>query len=183
MGITDHLTCLLRNMYAGQEVTVRKGYGAMDWLQIGKRVHKGCILSPCLFNFMQSTWCEMPGWMKHKQESRLPGEISITSDMQMTPALLQKEEELTEPLDESERGEWKIWLKAQHSENEDHVNWFHHFLANRWENSGNSGRLYFLQMVTCSHEIKRRLLLGRKVMTNLDSILKSRDMTLPTKSV
>ena len=55
MGITDHLTCLLRNMYAGQEVTVRKGYGAMGWLQIGKRVHKGCILSPCLFNFMQST--------------------------------------------------------------------------------------------------------------------------------
>ena len=55
MGITDDLTCLLRNMYAGPEVTVRTGYGAMDWFQIGKRVRKGCILSPCLFNFMQST--------------------------------------------------------------------------------------------------------------------------------
>ena len=50
MGIPDHLTCLLRNLYAGQEATVRTGHGAMDWFQIGKGVHQGCILSPCLFN-------------------------------------------------------------------------------------------------------------------------------------
>ena len=73
-------------------------------------------------------------------------------------------------LDESERGEWKSWLKAQRSENEDHGIWSHHFMANRWRNSGNSGRLYFLgSKITadghCSHEFKRRLLLGRKVMT------------------
>ena len=78
------------------------------------------------------------------------------------------------------------WLKAQHSENEDHGIWSHRFMANRWENSGNSVRLYFLgSKITadgdCSHEIKRRLLLGRKVMTNLDSILKSRDITFPAK--
>ena len=69
-------------------------------------------------NYMQSISCEMPGWMEHKLESRLPGEISITSDMQMTPPLWQKVKKNTkEPLDESERGEWKSWLKAQHSEN------------------------------------------------------------------
>ena len=80
----------------------------------------------------------------------------------------------------------KSWLKAQHSENKDHDIWSHHFKGNRWGNSGNSVRLYFLgSKITedgdCSHEIKRHLLLGRKVMTNLDSIFKSRDITLPTK--
>ena len=81
----------------------------------------------------------------------------------------------------------ECWLKAQHSENEDHGIWSHHFMGNRWGNSGNSVRLYFggLKKITadgvCSHELKRRLLLGRKVMTNLDSIFKSRDITLPTK--
>ena len=90
---------------------------------------------------MQSTSWETLGWMKHKLESRLPGEISITSDMQMTPPLWQKTKK---PLDESERGQWKSWLKAQHSENEDHGIWSHHFMANRWSNSGNSDRLYFL---------------------------------------
>ena len=90
MGIPDHLTCLLRNPYAGQEAAVRTGHGTTDWFQIGKGVYQGCILSPCLFNLMQSTSCKMPGWMKHKLESRLPGEVSITSDMQMTPPLRQK---------------------------------------------------------------------------------------------
>ena len=80
----------------------------------------------------------------------------------------------------------KSWLKAQHSENEDHGIRSHHFMANRWGNSGNSVRLYFLgSKITAdsdySHEIKRPLLLGRKVMTNLDTIFKSRDITLPTK--
>ena len=80
----------------------------------------------------------------------------------------------------------KSWLKAHHSENEDHGIWSHHFMANRWGNCGNSVRLYFLgSKITadgdCSHEIKRRLLLGWKVMTNLDSIFQSRDIILPTK--
>ena len=108
-----------------------------------------------------------------------------------------------EPLDESERRvkklafslksllmkvkeEWKSWLKAQHSENEDHGIWSHHFMGNRWGNSESSVRLHFFELQNhcrwcCSHEIKRCLLLGIKVMTNLDSILKSRDITLPTK--
>ena len=96
MGIPNHLTCLLRNLYAGQEATVRTGHGATDWFQIGKGLCQGCILSPCLFNFyaeyiMRNAGLgEMLDWKKHKLESRLPGEISVTSDMQMTPSLWQK---------------------------------------------------------------------------------------------
>ena len=76
----------------------------------------------------------------------------------------------------------KSWLKTQHSKNKDPGIQFHHFMANRWENNGNSDRLYFFGLQShCSHEIKRRLLLGRKAMTNLDSILKSGDIILPTK--
>ena len=86
MWIPYHLTYLLRNLYAGQEATVRNGHGTTDWFQIGKGVYQSCILSPCLFNlYGQSTLCEMPGWMKHKLKSRLLGEISTTSDMQMIP--------------------------------------------------------------------------------------------------
>ena len=89
MGIPDHPTYLLRNLYAGQEATVRTRHGKRDWFQIGKGVHQGCRLSPCLFN-LQSTSGEMLGWIKHKLESRLPGEILITSDMQMTLPLWKK---------------------------------------------------------------------------------------------
>ena len=70
MGIPYHLTCLLRNLYAGQESTVTTGHGTMNWFQIGKGVHQGCILSPCLFNFRPSTSWKMPDRMKHKLESR-----------------------------------------------------------------------------------------------------------------
>ena len=90
MGIPDHLTCLLRNLYAGQEATVRTGHGTTDWFQIGKVVRQGCISSPCLFNLYAEYIMRNGGWKKHKLESRLPGEISITSDMQMTPPLWQK---------------------------------------------------------------------------------------------
>ena len=90
MGLPDHLTCLLRNLYAGQETTVRTGQGTEDWFQIGKGVRQGCILSPCSFNFYAECIMLNAGWMKHKLESRLLGEISRTSDMQMTPPLWQK---------------------------------------------------------------------------------------------
>ena len=85
MGIPDHLTCLLRSLYAGQKATVRTGHRTTDWLQIGKGLHQGYILSPCLFNLYSEYL-----WMKQKLQSRLPGEISITSDMQMTALLWQK---------------------------------------------------------------------------------------------
>ena len=90
MGIPDHLTCLLRNLYAGQEATVRIGHGTTDWFQIRKGVHQAVYCHPAYLTSMQSTSCEMLDWMKHKLESRLPGEISITSDMQMIPPLWQK---------------------------------------------------------------------------------------------
>ena len=90
MGIPDYLICLLRNLYAGQEVIDRTGHGTTDWFQIGKGVHQGCILSPCLFTYMQSTSWEVLGWKKHKLETRFPGEISITLDKEMIPPLQQK---------------------------------------------------------------------------------------------
>ena len=90
MGIPDHLTCLLRNPYAGQEATVRTGHGTTDWFQIGKGVRQGCILSPCLFNLYAECIMRNTGLEEAQLESRLPGEISITSDMQMTPPLWQK---------------------------------------------------------------------------------------------
>ena len=90
MGILDHLTCLLRNLHAGQEATVRTGQGTTDWFQIGKGVFQGCILSPCLFNFYVEYIMRNLGWRKHKLESRLSGEISLTSDTEMTPPLWQK---------------------------------------------------------------------------------------------
>ena len=85
MGIPDHLTCLLRNLYAGQEATVKAGHGTTDWFQIGKGVCQGCILSPCLFNFYAEYIMRNAGLEEAQLESRLPGEISIASDMQMTP--------------------------------------------------------------------------------------------------
>ena len=90
MGIPGHLTCLLRNLYAGQEATFRTGHGTTDWFQIRKGVRQGCILSFCLFNFYAEYIMRNVGWKKHKLESRLLGEISITSDMRMTPPLWQK---------------------------------------------------------------------------------------------
>ena len=93
MRILNHLTCLLRNFYTGQEATVRTRHGTMDWFQIGKGVRQGCILSPCLFNLYAEYIMRNLGWMNHKLESRLPGEISITSDMQMTTTLMAESEE------------------------------------------------------------------------------------------
>ena len=85
MGIPDHLICLLRNLYSGQEETVRTRHGTTDWLQIGKGVCQGCRLLLCLFNLYAEYICKMLGWMEHKMESVLPEETSITSDMQMAP--------------------------------------------------------------------------------------------------
>ena len=90
IGTPDHITCLLRNLYAGQQATVRTGHGTTDWFQIGKGVCQGCILSPCLFNFYAEYIMRNAGLEEHKLESRLPGEIPITLDMQMTPPLWQK---------------------------------------------------------------------------------------------
>ena len=89
-GNTRWPACLLRNLHAGQKATVRTGHGITDWFQIGNGVHQGCILSPCLFNFCAEYIMRNVGLEQHKLESRLLGEISITSDKQMTPSLWQR---------------------------------------------------------------------------------------------
>ena len=90
MGIQDYLTCLLRNLYSGQEATVRTGHGATDWFQIGKGVCQGCIWSPCLFNLYAEYILRNAGLDEAQLESRLLGEIAIISDMQMTPPLVKR---------------------------------------------------------------------------------------------
>ena len=90
MGIPDHLTCLLRNLYAGQEPTVRTGLGTTDWVQIAKGERQGCILSPCLFNLHAKYIMRNAGLEEAQLESRSLGEIAITSDMQMIPPFWQK---------------------------------------------------------------------------------------------
>ena len=147
MGIPDHLICLLRNLYAGQEVTVRTRFGAMDWFQIGKGVHQGCILSPCLFKLMHSTPCKW--WARWStswnQDCR---QISITSEMQMTPSLWQK-------VKRKWRASWwkgkrKVKTLTWNSTFKKLRSWHpvhcccHYFMANRRGKSGSSDRFYFL---------------------------------------
>ena len=90
MGIPDHLTCLLRNLYTGQETTVRTGHGTTDWFQIGKGVCQGCILSPCLFNFYAEYIMKNTGLEEARAGIKIAGRNSNNSDMQMTPPLCQK---------------------------------------------------------------------------------------------
>ena len=90
MEIPDYLTCLLRNLYADQEATVRTGHGPTDWFQIGKGVRQGCILSPCSFNLYAEYITRNTGLAEAQAEIKIVGEISITSYMQMTPSLWQK---------------------------------------------------------------------------------------------
>ena len=90
MGIPDHLTCLLRNLYAGQEATVRTGHGTTDWFQIGKGVRQGCILSHWLFNFYAEYIMRNAGLEETQAGIKIAEHISMTSDMQMTPPLWQK---------------------------------------------------------------------------------------------
>ena len=90
MGIADDLTCLLRNLYAGQEATLRTRHGTMEWFQIGKGVYQGYILSPCLFNLYAEYIMRNAGLEEAKAEIKIARRKSITSDMQMTPPLWQK---------------------------------------------------------------------------------------------
>ena len=138
MGITDHLTCLLRSLYAGQEKTVRTGHGTTDWFQIGKGVHQCCILSPCLFNLYAEYIMRNPGLeeaqagikiaRRNINNLRYADDTTLMAENEELKSLLMKVEE------ESDN-----WLKTQHSENKDHGIWSHHFMGNRWRNSGNSG--------------------------------------------
>ena len=153
---------------------------------MGKEYVKAVYSHLTYLTYMQSKSCEMLDWMKHKLESRLPAEISITSDMQMTPPLWQKAEELKSLLmkvkEESEKDGLKLNIQK--------TKIMAPIPITSWQIDGETMEtvIDFLSLGSkitvdgdCCHEIKRLLLPGRKVMTNLDSILKSRDITLPTK--
>ena len=144
MGIPGHVTCLLRNLYAGQEATVRTGHGTTDWFQIGKEVRQGCILSPCLFNLYAEYVMRDAGLEEAQCGTKIARRnINHLRYADDTTLMAESEEELRSLLMKvKEEGE-KSWLKAQHSGNEDYGIQSHHFMGNRWENSGNSVRLYF----------------------------------------
>ena len=144
MGIPDHLTCLLRKLYAGQEATVRTGHGTMDWFKIGKGVHQGCILSPCLFNL----YAEYNMWNAELEESQAGIKIAWRNINSLryaddTTQMAESEEELKTLLmkvkEESENAGLKLNIKKQRSEHP--VPSLH---PNRWGNNGNSERLYFI---------------------------------------
>ena len=115
MGIPDHLTSLLRNLYAGQEATVRTERGTMDWFQIGKGVHQDCILSSCFFNLYAEYIMRNAGLDEAQAGIKIAGRNMNNLSYAHDTTLMAESEE--ETLDESERGEWKSWLKAQHLEN------------------------------------------------------------------
>ena len=110
--------------------------------KLGKEHVKAVYCHPVYLTYMQSTSWEMPGWIKHKLESRLPEEISVTSDTHETTLMAESKEELKSLLMKVKE-ECETWLKIQLSENEDHDIWSHHLMATRWGNNGNSERVYF----------------------------------------
>ena len=188
--IPDHLTCLLRNLYAGQEATVRTGHGTTDLFQIGKGIRQGCILSPCLY----AEYIMRNAGLEEAQAGIKISGRNINNHRYADDTILMAESEeklkslLVKVKEESEKVGLNLNIqKTEIMASGPITSWRGN--SGNWSatgNTGNSVRLYFLgSKVTadgdCSHEIKRRLLLGRKVMTNLDSILKSNDITLSTK--
>ena len=145
MGIPDHLTCLLRNLYAGQEATVGTGHGTTDWFQIGKEVGQGCISSPCLFNFY-AVYIMRNAGLEETQAGiniawRNINNLRYADDSTL---MIENEEELKSLLMKVKVESEKVGLKLSIQKNEDHGIQSHHFMGNRWGNSGNSDRLYFL---------------------------------------
>ena len=139
MGIPDHLICLLRNLYAGQEATVRTGHGTTDWFQIRKEVHQGYILSPCLFNFYAEYIMRNAGLDGAQAGIKISGRNINNLRYAEDTTLMAESEELKSLLMKVKEENEKVGLKLKHSENKDHGIWSRHFMANRWENSGNSG--------------------------------------------
>ena len=176
MGIPDHLTCLLRNLYAGQEATVRTGHGTTDWFQIGKEVRQGCILSPCLFNLYAEYIMRNPGLDEAQAGIKIDGRnINNLRYADDTTLMAENEEELKSLLMKVKEESEKVGLKLNIQKTK--------IMASgpitSWQIDGETEEavadFIFLgsKIIVdgdCSREIKRHLLLGRKVMSNLESI-------------
>ena len=183
----DYLTCLLRNLYAGQEATFRTGHGTRDWFQIGKGVCHGCILSPCLFNFYAEYIMRNAGLDEAETGIKVAGRNIYNLRYAVDTALMaESEEELKSLLMKVKEESKNVGLKLNIQKTK--------IMASgpitSWQIDGETAERVADFILggskipvngDCSREIKRHLLLGRKVMTNLDSILKIRDITLPTK--
>ena len=187
MGIPDHLTCVLRNLYAGQEETVRTRHGTIDCFQIGKGVRQGCILSPCLFNLYVEYIMRNAGLDEAQAGIKLARRnINNLRYADETTLMAESEEELKSLLmkvkEESEKAGLKLnIMKTRIIASGPITSWQIDGEAVETVTDFILGGSKITADGDCSHEIKRHLLLGRKVMTNLESILKSRDITLPTK--
>ena len=182
MRLPDHLTCLLRNLYAGQEATVRTGHGTTRWFQIGKGVHQGCILSPCLLNLYAEHIMRHTGMDEAQAEIKIAGKNISNLRYADDTTLMAESEEINSFLMKVKEESEKVGLKLNIQKTK--------IMASgpitSWEIDRETMKtvrdfIFGCSKITpygdCSHEIKRHLLLGRKVMTNLDSILKSRDIT------
>jgi len=179
MGIPDHLICLLRSRYAGQEATVRTGHGTTDWFQIGKGVRQSCILSPCLFK-LYTEYIRRNAGLDEAQAGRNINNLRYADN---TTLMAESEEELKSLLMKVKEESEKVGLKLNIQKTK--------IMASgpitSWQIDGETVTDFiFLDSKIpadgdCSREIKKCLLLGRKAMTNIDSITKSRDITLPTK--
>ena len=183
MGIPDHLTCLLRSLHGGQEAVVLTGHGITDWFQRGKGVRPGCILSPCLFNLYAEYIMRNAGLEEAQAGINTAGRnINTLRYADDTTLMAESEEELKSLLKVKEESE-KVGLKLNIQKTKIMVS----SPIMPWQIDGETVADFISlgSKITadgdCSHEINRRFLLGSKVMTNLDSILKSRDITLPTK--
>ena len=187
METPDHLTCLLRNLYAGQETTGRTTHGTTDWFKIGKGVHQGCISSPCLSN-LYAEYITRNAQMDEAQAGIKIARKNINNLRYRDDTTLMAESKrdlkslLMKLKEEIEKAGLKLSIqKAKNMASGPIVSW-----QIDWETMETVTDFIFLgSKITadgeCSPEIKRHLPLGRKAMTNLDSMLKSRDITLPTK--
>ena len=184
MGIPDHLTCLFINLYAGQEATVRTGHGTTDWFQIGKGVHQDCILSLCLFNLNEEYIMQNARLNKAQAGIKIARKnINNLRYANDTTLMAESEEELKSLLMKLKEQRKNVDLKLNIQKTK--------IIASgpitSWQIDAETVRdfIFLGSKITadgdCSHEIKRCLLLGSKAMTNLDSILKNRVITLPTK--
>ena len=187
MGISDHRACLLRNLCAGQEATVRTGHGTTDWFQIGKGVCQCCILSLWLFNLHADYIMRNAGLEEAQAGIKISGRnINNLRYADDTTLIAESDEELKSLLMKVKEESEKVGLKLNIQKTK--------IMASgpiiSWQIDGEtvetvSDFIFPDSKITadgdCSHESKRHFLLGSKVTTNLDSTLKSRDITLPTK--